>query len=151
MDHNDSTICEYKGVSYQLLRYNDDRYSMEDVLCIQNQTEIPPGGVGVQQLCVFEYNNYLALPTYNHMGMHLFEPEYCDCSSPTGTSKQCNMFNLMSGTIYYKRNSSAYDHITDITRFIELVSKYNSYQDFNRAAYSGVYINIITISYIIIL
>ena len=39
---------------------------------------------GIQKLCVIIFNNYLAVPTYNHMGANLFEPEYCDCDSSIG-------------------------------------------------------------------
>lgn len=72
------------------------------------------------------------------MGANLFEAEYCDCEKPSiGNSKHCNIFNMMSGIIYYKRENAFPNVITDAKRLIELVGKYDTYADFNRAAYLG--------------
>ena len=72
------------------------------------------------------------------MGADLYHPKYCDCSTDIGTSYECNLFNLMSGTIFYKREDAAINYKSDMIHYIELISKHKSYKAFNRAAYLGI-------------
>ena len=43
----------------------------------------------------------------------------------------------MSSLVYYKRDSISDNVLVDISRLIELVGRYQTYEEFNRAAYLG--------------
>ena len=42
-----SKSLSYNGISYTIKRYSDERYTLEDLICIQNQTSIPTNIVGI--------------------------------------------------------------------------------------------------------
>lgn len=81
------------------------------------------------------------LPTFNHFGANIQTPEYCDCTTEIGFSKECNDFRLLIGLISYpyEPTSNPNELITHLTDLIDLVSGFSNYSEFNRAAYNASY------------
>jgi hypothetical protein len=85
--------------SYVMGQGFDSRYpGMEPVLCggdPTNYSAAPP-------FCGFLINNKVfALPLFDSYGSEDAFPSYCDCSDGTGQSANCNVFNFLSGLLFF--------------------------------------------------
>lgn len=136
------------NVTYLAGKYFDTRFPfMDTIFCLHNVTEIPTAAdgqvLGAQNLCFYEIGQTLALPVFNHFGTSKTDPVYCECGV-NGNSKECNVFNLMAGLVYFNLPYDSEPEInvikvvinTGLYQLVEIVSRFNSYHEFNRAAYN---------------
>jgi len=129
-------IFDFQGTSYTLKRYTDPRYSMKNIVCPVNNTPIITK-FNITQVCfvkVYPFFIY-GLPLFNHIGNSYQRPQYCDCNSSIGTSKNCNKFNWMSGLMFYRRRSKKETYVDDAIRLMTLIQKKTSYEMLNDEAY----------------
>lgn len=136
------------NVTFLAGKYFDVRFpNMDTIFCLHNVTAYPENVDGtvhdVEQLCFYEFGQTLALPVFNHYGTSDEDPIYCECGV-NGNSEDCNVFDLMSGLVYF---NTPYDPDPDVNaikviintglyQLMEVVSRFKSYKDFNRAAYN---------------
>ena len=138
----------FHGEHYTIKEYSDDRYKMKNIFCLvakssdtsssdtsSDSSNIKIVKTFVSKLCFISVLNVLALPIFNHIGNSFIQPEYCDCSSKVGYSERCNMFNLMTGIVFYKRLHNNETIVNDVIRLMTLVNRYESYEEFNNASY----------------
>jgi len=132
------TKFQFDGLGYTIKEYTDLRYSMNDLFCAVNDTEAPENSI--TELCfvqAFPLHVY-SLPIFNHIGNSFLHPDYCDCSIPeVGQSDKCNLFNLMSGKLYFNRKHKDETFADDAIRLMILRSRFESYDALNKAAYSA--------------
>jgi hypothetical protein len=128
----------FHGEQYTIKEHSDDRYDMKNIFCLMtNSSSSSHNKVKkfVTKLCFINIFQALALPIFNHIGNSFIQPEYCDCTSQVGYSKRCNMFNLMTGILFYKRLHDDETVVNDVIRLMTLANRYESYEEFNNASY----------------
>lgn len=130
------TKFQFNGLGYTIQEYTDLRHSMNNLLCAVNDTTAPENSI--TELCfiqAFPLHVY-SLPIFNHIGNSFLHPEYCDCGSPkVGQSNKCNLFNLMSGKLFFNRKHEDETFADDAIRLMILRSRFESYDALNKAAY----------------
>jgi hypothetical protein len=132
-------------VKYSVGKYFDIRYPlMNAIFCLYNETTIPSSMPQITQLCLVATGSGLFLPVFNHIGNSMDEPEYCDCTNPSGYSDQCNDFYLMAGLIAFDTTSdtSTFPSKDSLKRLIQLsyflVDKFNGdYNQLNRDSFNA--------------
>jgi hypothetical protein len=137
----------FHGKQYIIKEHSDDRYDMKNIFCLMaNSSDSSSSSSSsssshnevkkfVTKLCFINILHVLALPIFNHIGNSFIQPEYCDCTSKVGYSERCNMFNLMTGIVFYKRLHDNETIVDDVIRLMTLANRYESYEEFNNASY----------------
>lgn len=133
----------YNNYTFQARQYFDLRYElMSPILCMRNLTMLPPQLNVLRQLCFYIASETVAVPVYSHFGASEVLPEYCDCDT-YGHSAACQQFNLLSSLVFFPSSAkvssaSIKSTIVDELLFsLIMVSKYDSYHDFNKAAFNA--------------
>jgi len=128
----------FHGEQYTIKEHSDDRYDMKNIYCLMaNSSDSSNHKVKefVTKLCFINIWHALTLPIFNHIGNSFIQPEYCDCTSKVGYSERCNMFNFMTGIVFYKRLHDDETVVNDVIRLMTLANRYESYEEFNNASY----------------
>jgi len=129
---------EQDGTSYLYVMGQgfDDRYpGMEPVLCggdPYNYTAAPP-------FCGFLINNKVfALPLFDSYGADDTVPSYCDCSDGTGQTPNCNIFNFLSGLLFFPPSAAAnYNQENAIFQLLHSSLPYNVSKFAYNAMFAG--------------
>eukprot|EP01038_Epipyxis_sp_PR26KG_P008682 gene8682-11733_t len=144
-----TTFTAKDGVNYSLAEYFDVRFNdMLPVQCIRNQSALPPGTSGTRRdLCFNLIGTTLALPVFNHIGNSDSVAEFCNCST-VGSSERCQSFNFLNSLVFYRnaknpetafRPNQLFQNLRELGLFVllEVITQYETYFDFNRAAYNA--------------
>lgn len=139
---SDLMYIELGNTSYSLAEYYDQRYlEMEPMWCIRNVTPIVAPAPDIETLCFYTISRALAIPVFEHVGESVQQPIYCDCDT-NGQSSSCNVFNLLSGLIFFPiENAASYSPVElvvqQISYLMQLIAPYESYGKLNSAAYNA--------------
>lgn len=130
----------YANTSYVAGEYFDIRYAdMKPIFCLYNTTHAPPGVIS--SLCFYIIGSTLALPVFNHFGTNLSQPVYCSCTNGIGITETCNMFNLLSGLLYFPvpldLTNIPQMLFSQVTFLFKVLMKFPDYKGFNYAAYNA--------------
>ncbi len=126
--------------TYVIGQYFDLRYpTMNPIFCMYNNTPVQQGSV--TSLCFYLLGTTVTLPVFNHFGVSIVEPVYCDCYNGIGGEGVCQKFDLMTALLFYKivinPNAPQGSIVAQIANLVKVVLKNNGYPNLNRAAYNA--------------
>lgn len=135
---DDSSVV-YNGTEYKFVKVYDARYpGMQPIMCAVRHDF----GERMLLCAIVLAKDLFAFPLLNHFGTSASAPDYCTCENSTdedgtsipanGFSYECNVFNLLSGFLFFNGNDT-------ITPLFELFYKYDERNELNRLAYAAMY------------
>jgi hypothetical protein len=114
------------GIFYFAHYYFYPRYpGMTPLQCVNSTSD--------QVICAISFGAVYAYPIFNHLGASFTSPQYCDCETGIGQSKNCNYFNLIPGLLFYDYST---DDATGYEDLVHLITSVNG-RKLNRKAYNA--------------